>query len=319
MYTAAELGLPDLLQNGSQSVKALAAATRTHEPSLRRLMRALGAMGVVMLEADGRFALTRLGAALRSTAPDHLRLQARVQLSEPRWRPWGCLVDSIRTGEAAFKQVFGVSDWEYGATNPRFGGLFDEWMSALSQRHAQAILAAYDFSRFGTLVDVGGGHGHLLRAILNDTPGLCGVLFDQQHVIEHAAEYLSEAGTTGRYRAIGGSFFDAVPRGGNAYLLKSVIHDWDDEHALAILCNVRAAMSAEGTLLLVEQILPDRQVVEVSQAIADLNMLVLMQGKERTWAEFSALIETAGFRLTRVLPTDSEMSILEGKRLVGTS
>jgi len=316
IHAAAELALPDLIEGGSRSIEALAEATCTHEPSLRRLMRALAAVGVVMLEADGRFALTPLGATLRSAAPDHVRLQARVQLSEPRWRPWGCLVDSIRTGEAAFKQVFGVSDWEYGATNPRFGGLFDEWMSAMSQRHMEAILAAYDFSRFETLIDVGGGHGHLLEAILRATPGLRGVLFDQQHVIQRAVEGLTEAGTTGRYGAVGGSFFDAVPRGGDAYLLKSIIHDWDDQHALAILRNVSAALPSGGTLLLIEQVLPERYVLEISQAIADLNMLVLEQGQERTRAEFSALFAAAGLGLTRVLPTDSEMSILEGKHLV---
>jgi len=237
--------------------------------------------------------------------------------SESRWRPWGCLVDSIRTGEAAFSQVFGMSDWEYATTNPGFGELFDDWMSALSQRHEEVILAAYDFSRFDTLVDVGGGHGHLLGAILRATPRLSGVLFDQQHVLQRAVECLPEAHASGRCRAVGGSFFDAIPRGGDAYLLKSIIHDWDDEHALAILRNVHMAMPTGGTLVLIEQILPECQVLGVSQAIADLNMLVLMQGKERTRAEFSALLETAGFRLARVLSTDSEMSILEGKRRVG--
>ena len=191
MYAAAELALPDLLQRGSQSVEALAEATRTHEPSLRRLLRALAAVGVVIREADGRFAVTPLGATLRSSAPEHMWLQACVQLSESRWRPWGSLVDSIRTGEAAFQHLFGTSAWEYGATNSGFGARFDDWMSALSQRHTDAVLDAYDFSRFGTLVDVGGGHGDLLGAILRATPTLDGVLFDQQHVMLRAVERLA--------------------------------------------------------------------------------------------------------------------------------
>ena len=206
-----------------------------------------------------------------------------------------------------------MSDWEYATTNPGFGELFDDWMSALSQRQEEVILAAYDFSRFGTLVDVGGGHGRLLGAILRATPR-CPVFFSISSTSCSAqSRVCRRLASTAGYRAVGGSFFDAIPRGGDAYLLKSIIHDWDDEHALAILRNVHAAMPAGGTLLLIEQILPESRVLDVSQAIADLNMLVLMQGKERTRAEFSALLESAGFRLARVLSTDSEMSILEGK------
>jgi hypothetical protein len=314
IYVVAELGLPDLLQDGPRSVEDLARATHTHEPSLCRLMRALAALGVVMFAPDGQIALTSLGNALRSETHHQVHLQARVQLGEPCWRPWGQLIDSVRTGESAFQHMFGMSKWEYDASHPQFSALFNGWMSAISQHHQEAILAAYDFSHFGTLVDVGGGHGQLLQAILRVTPRLRGVLFDQPHVVQGAMELLSGAGLTGRYRTAGGNFFDAVTPGADAYILKFIIHDWDDEHALAILRNVHEAMAPGGTILLIEQILSEDGSLEISEAIADLNMLVMLQGKERTQTEFQALIEAAGFLRMRLVATDSGVRIIEGKR-----
>lgn len=313
---AAELGIPDRLKDGPRTSDELAVATSTHAPSLHRLLQALAALGLVSAETAG-YALTPLGSALRSDRPERLDLFARYTGHDSVWRTWGHLLRSIRTGEAAFPDVFGMQMWEYREQNPAFGQLFDEWMTAGSLRRQDAILSAYDFSRFRTLVDVAGGHGQLLGAVLQRYPGLKGILFDQPHVVAGAAETLAGLGVQDRCTTIAGSFFEAVPSGGDAYMLKFILHDWDDDQAVAILQTVSRALTPDATLLAIDRVLPADGAPDPNVAMMDLHMLVSFAGKERTEREFRSLYDRAGFRLTRVVKTASDVSLIEGVRTEG--
>ena len=312
MYAMVELGLPDLLADGPRSTDELATATGAHAPSLYRLLRALAAAGLVTQEPEQRFTLTARGAVLQSNAAGGLHAQVRVQLSETRWRSWGNLLTSVQTGRSAFRETFGMSGWEHQAQHPELAALFNEFMSRLTTLQQTAIVSAYDFSRFGTVVDVGGGHGELLGAILRANPSTRGILFDQPDVVAGAGGIREQADIRERCTVVGGSFFEAIPSGGDAYVLKSIIHDWDDESAHAILRTVRRAMETSGTLLLMDWVLPEDRALNLGEAIADLNMLVLLEGKERTASEFAALLDATGFRLERVVRTGSNISIVEG-------
>ena len=309
----AELGIPDLLRAGPRTGEELAEATGTHAPSLHRLMRALAALGLVSTETAG-YALTPLGSALRSDRPERLDLMARYFGHDSVWRTWGHLLHSIQTGEAAFPHVFGMPAWTYREQNPEFGALFDEWMTAGSKRRQDAILAAYDFSRFHTVVDVAGGHGQLLGVILQRYPEMRGILFDQPHVVDGAAATLAALGVQDRYTTVAGSFFDTVPTGGDAYLLKFILHDWGDDQAVAILQTVSRAMTPGSTLLAIDRVLPSDDAPGIDAATIDLHMLVSFAGKERTEHEFRSLFDRAGFRLTRILKTASDVSLIEGVR-----
>jgi hypothetical protein len=310
---AAELGIPDLLKDGPLTGGELAEATGTHAPSLHRLMRALAALGLVSMERGG-YVLTPLGSALRSDEPERLDLFARYVGHDSNWRTWGHLLHSIQTGKAAFPDLFGMSAWEYREQDPDFGHLFDEMMTVGSERRQDTILWVYDFSKFRTVVDIAGGHGQLLGALLQRYPGLRGILFDQSHVVAGAVGTLEGLGVQDRCATIAGSFFDTAPTGGDAYMLKFILHDWDDDHALAILQTMSRAMTSGTTLLVVERVLPEVGVPQVNAAVMDLHMLVSFAGKERTEREFRSLFERAGFRLTRVLKTASDVSLVEGVR-----
>jgi hypothetical protein len=312
---AAELGLADLLAGGPRSVEDLVAATGAHAPSLARLVQALAALGFVVEADGGRVELTPLGAPLRSDVPGSVRDAARFLAGEWIWRAWGDLLHSVRTGEPAFDRIFGMSNFEYWEHNSEAGAIHDAFFRGMSRATNAPIVAAYDFSRFGTVVDVGGSTGALLAAILQAHPGVRGILFDLPHVVAGAGPVLAEAGVKDRCAVIGGSFFDPVPASGDAYLLKYVIHDWDDERAAAILRRCREAMGPDDRLLLIEQVLPER--IEAGAAarqavMSDLNMLVLTPGgRERTEREFRALLGGAGFELRAAIATASPFVILE--------
>jgi len=231
------------------------------------------------------------------------------------WRTWGGLLHSVRTGEPAFDHVFGMSNFEYWAHDAEAGATHDAYFRAMARTTSAPLVAAYDFSRFGTVVDVGGSAGALLAAILQAHPGVRGVLFDLPHVVAGAAAVLTEAGVADRCAVVGGTFFESVPAGGDAYLLKYVIHDWDDARAVAILRRCREVTAPESVLLLIEQVLPERlEAGAAAQRVArlDLQMLVLTPGgRERTEGEFRALLREAAFELRAVLPTASPFHILE--------
>jgi O-methyltransferase domain/Dimerisation domain len=301
IHVAAVLGIADLLADGPRSSDELAAATETDQRALYRLLRALAAFGLFEEDEQRRFSLTELGDPLRTDAPESVAGWAAFVGRRNIRDAWSSLLESIRTGENAFKLAHGISVWEYRAQNREEGEIFDRAMASSTQVVTRSLIEAYDFGRFGTIVDVGGGNGSLLRALLAEYPGLNGVLFDQPHVVEGVD--LGERG-----RVVAGSFFESVPEGGDAYLLKWIIHDWEDQEALAILRTVRRN---PGILLVVERIVdPPNEGPETK--LGDLNMLVGPGGQERTLEEFEALFEAAGYELAGDTPTESGMHVLEG-------
>jgi hypothetical protein len=310
VYAAAKLGIPDLLQAGARTPADLAAATGTHARSLYRLLRALASFGLFVEKPDGTFALTPLGAGLTSAAPGSQRAVA-ILAGEEQHRAWGEILYSLRTGKPAFEHVYGQPLFAYLAEHPEQARTFDAAMTGVHGPETRAMLNAYSLSGVRTLVDVGGGNGSTLCGVLARYPGLKGVLFDRPDVVERARANLDAAGLADRCTTVGGSFFESVPPGGDAYLLRRVIHDWDDEQALAILRNCRKAMTASARLLVVESVIPPGNNPSFGKLL-DLVMLVMPGGLERTEAEYRQLYRDAGFRLTRVVPTDHEVSVIEG-------
>ncbi len=312
IHVAATLGIADLLEEGPRSAEDLARATGTHAPTLYRLLRALASVGVFVEETDGgRFGSTPVGEYLRTDAPGSLRGWA-TYIGQPSFRTsWGHLLHSVRTGEPAFPELHETNLWEYLTAHPEESAIFDAAMTGLSAGVVEAVVQSYDFSEIDVLVDVGGGEGRILTAILATNPVLRGILFDQPHVVAGAEDLLARAGVADRCEVVSGSFFEAVPGGADAYLLKSIIHDWDDAAAIEILRKCRAAIAETGKLLLVEFVIrpgnePDRA------KFSDLNMLVLLGGRERTADDFERLYAEAGFRLTDIIRTGTPFYIIEG-------
>ena len=316
IHVAARLGVADHLQDGAKTSEELATATGTHAPSLRRLLRALTCVGVLVEADPGLFALTPLGASLRSEAPDSARSLAMLFCDDSVWRSWGDLYHSVKTGETAFERIVGMGSFEYFARNPELSATFNEAMAEDTRNVAPGVVAGYDFSLFGTLVDVGGGSGTLIAAILKATPGLRGILFDTPAGIRAAPRNLNDSEIAYRCRVVAGDFFESVPGGGDAYILKSVIHDWNDERAADILRNCRGAMPRHGRLLLVEPVLPARvESAEITGVVmSDLNMLVCAGGRERTETEFRELFAATGFEVTGITPTlgTTNYRVIEG-------
>jgi hypothetical protein len=312
LYVAAKLGIADLLADGPRSAEALATSTETHAPSLRRVLRLLAASGVLFEDEQGRFALTPVGAALRS-GPGSFR--AAVQLfAGPMIRSsWSDLLNSVRTGETAFPRVFGTDVFGYLEKHPEEAAVFDEAMAAFTASTSVAVAAAYDFSAMRSVIDLGGGEGALLVGVLRANPTLRGTVFDQPRVSERARRKIAEAALADRCDFEGGDFFEAVPSGHDAYLLKHVIHDWDDDHALRILRTCRKAMAPTAKLLIIEGVYPPRITGPEMRGPAanDVNMLVTTGGRQRSEAEFRELYGAAGFELTRIVPTPV-VSIIEG-------
>ncbi|MBA2446401.1 MAG: methyltransferase [Chloroflexi bacterium] len=306
----AKLGTADALADGPKGVDELAVAANAHAPALYRILRALASVGIFAEEEDGRFCLTPLAEPLRSDAPGSVRSFAIMLGEEWSWRPWGQLLQSVTTGQPAFEHTYGTGIFAYLADRPDAGAIFDAAMTSRSGPDADAVTAAYDFSAFRTVVDVGGGRGALLAAILRTNPDVRGILFDQAHVIPGARQYLDAAGLGQRCELVAGDFFASVVAGGDTYVLKWIVHDWDDERALRILERCHRAMPATGRLLLVETVIPPGNDPS-SGKLADLAMLVWTGGQERTEAEYRALLAAAGFELTKVVPTRSSLSVVE--------
>jgi hypothetical protein len=311
IYVAATLGIADLLEDGPRSVDKLAEATGTHAPTLYRLLRTLASVGVFAEESDGQFGSTPLAEYLRTNAPRSLRAWAMQCGQRYLWASWGHLLHSVRTGEPAFPELYGTTVWEYRTAHPEEDAVFNAAMTALSAGVVEAIVQSYDFSGMGLLIDVGGGEGVLLAAILAANPTLRGVLFDQSHVLTGAKDLLERAGVADRCQLVSGSFFEAVPEGADAHLLKSVVHDWDDTATLKILRACRAAIADTGRLLVVEPIIRAGNEPDPAK-FSDLNMLVMLGGQERTAEDFERLYAEAGYRLTDIIHTGSSMSIIEG-------
>jgi O-methyltransferase domain/Dimerisation domain len=317
LYVATRIGLPDLLAGRPASAEDLARDTGSHAPSLRRLLRALACYGVFSELDDGRFALGSLGASLRTDAPDSVRALVLMWGDEDFWRTWAELEHCVRTGRTAAEHLFGADDaFRRYAADARFGAVFNAGMTVLSATTAAAVVAGYDFSGAGSIVDVGGGHGHLIAAILRANPDLRGVLMDLPSVIEGAPPLLAEAGVAGRCELVGGDMFAGIPPGGGLYLLSRVLDSFDDARATAILENCRRAMGERGRLLLIEPVLPHRIEAAAVPAIQsdmlmDLNMLVRTGGRERTEAQYRAFLASAGLRLERTVATRAPVSLVE--------
>jgi hypothetical protein len=312
VYVAVRLGIPDVLADDPQNANELATRTKAHAPTLSRLMRALTALGLSEEDTEGRYSLTPQGELLRDV-PGSLRLPVLFAVGDWYWRAWGELLHTVQTGEPAFEFVWGRNAFEFWRENHEAGDVHDRAMATLTSYATAAVLAVYDFSRFRSVVDVGGGTGTLLAAILHEHTDLRGVLFDLAHVLERAPEVLSAAGVEDRCELSAGSFFEGVPGGHDAYLLKWILHDWDDARSIAILRACRVAMGGHGTLIVVERVLGDRATpTELDHYRADLLMAIATPGgKERTQREFEVLFDASGFRLTSVLPMRSPMSVIE--------
>ncbi|MDB5391288.1 MAG: methylase RsmC [Planctomycetaceae bacterium] len=310
VYVAAKLDLAGLIKDGSKNADELAQATSTHAHSLYRLLRMLASLGVLAEDSASRFSLTAVGQCLRENVPGSQRALA-LMAGEEHYQSWGDLMYSIQTGLPAFDKLYGQPIFDWLSQHPEQAAIFDQAMVSVHGRETAAMLDAYDFKGIKTLADVGGGNGSLLMATLQRNPHLRGMLYDLPGVIERATPQFEAAGLTSRCRLISGSFFEAIPTGADAYLMRHIIHDWTDEQCLTILRHIHKAMPADGRLLVVESVIPPGNDPFFGKQL-DLNMLVIPGGQERTAAEYEQLFAAAGFKLARIVPTTTEISIVEG-------
>ena len=313
LHVVAVLGIADLLIEGPRDGPDLARATGAHGPSLYRVLRMLAGIGVFAEDADARFALTPLGATLRSDVTDSVRDRALFYGAPEMWPVWGDLRAAVMTGCSAFEHTHGQPFYDYLVEHPGVGAPFNRYMTTTSLQHNAGVLAAYDFAAVGTLVDVGGGHGATLAAVLQRYPALRGVLLDRPDVAGRGG-VLEAAGVAGRCTVVGGDMLAGVPGGGDAYLVKWVLMDRPDDVAVRLLRNCAAAMGEGGRVVVVEMVMPPGGEPSFSK-LMDVQMLLLFGGgRIRTEAEFRDLFAAAGLRLTRVIPTPSPNSIIEGVR-----
>ena len=314
IYVAAKLGIADLLRDGAKSSEELATLTSVDATSLYRILRALSSIGIFS-EGDNRlFELTPMAQYLRSDIPESLNAMAIMMGGEPwHWQPWGDILYSVKTGKPAFDHVFKMPIFPYLGQNPEAAAIFDACMTSFTTRDSIEIVTNYDFSSIHTLVDVGGGHGKLLAHILESNPNLQGILYDLPAVVAGASQHLDKFGL--RTSVVSGSFFESVPSGGDAYIMKHIIHDWDDEKAIAILKNCHQVMPENGKLLVVEDVIPPANQPSIGKLI-DLEMLLMTSGgRERTETEFRELLAAAGFQLTRIVPVGVSANIIEGMKI----
>jgi C-methyltransferase len=309
---AAQLGVADALADGPLPIDQLAARVDADADALRRLLRALISRGVFRYRRDGRYELNSLADTLRSDAPASMKAAARFYGSQEQRERWTLLVDSVRTGTSVVPALRGKSSFDYFADEPELAELFNQTMTSVSEMTDATVVAGYDFGAYPTIVDVGGGHGPLLAAILAAAPASRGVLYDLPLVVSNAPSLLREQGIADRVVIAEGSFFDSVPGDGDAYVLKNIIHDWPDDKAVQILRNVRAAAGPRTTVLLVEFVIPNHN-REFPGKWVDLEMMLNLGARERTAAEYRDLLSQAGFRMTRVVQTASPLSVVEAR------
>ena len=309
IYVAAKLGIADALAAGPKSADALAAETGTHPRALYRLLRALASLGIFAEDDGCRFTLTPMAECLRSGVPGSVRSLC-VMRGDWQYEAWGQLLHTVRTGEPGFEKVFGQPLFDHLTAHPEKGAIFDDAMTGVHGRETAAMLDAYDFSGFGVLADIGCGNGEVLTSVLNRYPETRGVFFDLPAVIERTRANVEAAGLSARCEVVAGDFFATVPAGADAYLLRHIIHDWDDEESVTILRNCRRASAGRGKLLLVEGVVPPGNGPSLSKFF-DLAMMVLPGGMERTEAEYRDLLARGGFALRRIVPTATWVSVIE--------
>ncbi len=313
LHVAATLGIADLLANGPRTTGELAASCRCRAEELYRILRALSNLGIVKELADRRFELGSLGEHLRTDSQGSLRALAALYGERWIWNAYGNLVHSVRTGEPAFDATHGKRFFEYLQEDENAARSFNAAMTSYSEQEIGAVTAAYDFSRFRTIADIGGGHGRLLGAMLRANRNAHGILFDLPAVCSGAQQTLEQTGVADRVTVVSGDFFEEVPRAAQLYVMKSIIHDWDDDAALHILANCRAAMAGDSRLLLVERVVGEPNEADEAK-LFDISMLAMLGGRERTIDEYRALLQSAGLRMTRTLSTASPHSLIEAAR-----
>jgi len=310
LYAAAKLGLADHLAGEPMSAEDLAPAVGVQAEPLYRLMRALAGEGVFAEDEHRRFSLTPMAELLRSDAAGSKQAMA-IMLGEEHHAAWGQIIYSLQTGKPAFDHVYGQPIFDYLASHPEAARVFDAAMTAVHGSETAQMLSAYDFSGCKTLADIGGGNGSLITMVLQKHPQLKGILYDIDHVVARAKPRLEAAGVADRCQIVAGNFFDSVPSGADTYLMRHIIHDWDEARCIKILKNVRAVLPAGGKLLLIEAVVPTGNEPSFGK-LMDINMMVLPGGKERTADEYRALYVAAGFKLSRIVPTAGVMSLIEG-------
>ncbi len=311
IYVAAKLGIADLLKDGSKSIDELASKVGAHPRALYRVLRALASIGIFAEVGDRQFELTALAEPLQDRVPGSMRARAILFGEEVRWKPWGDLLNCVKTGDTPFNRVFGMRPWEYRSKNAEAGTNFNKNMAAATVRTANAVIEAYDFSGVNKVVDLAGGRGALIAAILKRFPHVKGVLTDLPNVANEAKAFIETAGLEDRCEIVSGDYFESVPPGGDIYILKSVIEDEQDDGAVDLLKNCRRAMGNHARLLIVDTIMSPHGSPSPAN-VYDVHMLVIAGGLLRTEEEFGALFEKAGFKVNRILPTRSELSIIEG-------
>jgi hypothetical protein len=313
LHVATVLGVPDLLASGPRSSDELAAETDADTDALYRLLRALAAVGVLHEEEGRRFSLTQVGDGLRSDAEVPIAGWAAMIGRDYYWRAWGALLHSIRTGENAFRHVHGTDPWTYRTAHAEEATIFDRAMADLTRRSHGSVFAAYDFGRFGTVVDVGGGNGALLAALLPRHADMRGILLDLPHAVEAAASVFASAGIADRTSAVAGDFFASVPEGGDAYVLRAILHDWEDDDAVAILSSCRRAMGPDARVVVIERDLGPANALPDAK-LSDLNMLVAPGGRERTITEYGDLLARAGLELEESHEAGFGLHVIVGHR-----
>jgi hypothetical protein len=309
---AAKLGIADRMAAGTTTTDGLAAELNANSSSLRRFLRALASFGIVAESRPDQWRLTAGGELFRGDAPASVRDLARLFARREHAASWLALEHSVLTGTSAFEHVHGMDGWSYFRENPEAGAAFNAGMSSIASSIHQAIAGAYDFSGIRLLVDVGGGHGRLMARILERFPTLHGIVYDMPHVVEGTGPYLAASGLADRCEAVAGNFFEGVPRGGDAYILTAILHDWDDEACVKILGNCRRALAPGGRMLIGDFVLKPVNEPDIGTMV-DLEMLVATHsGRERTEPEFRELLRRSGFRLNRIVPLPSGNSLVEG-------
>lgn len=310
VYAAVKLGLPETMGAGRWTAEQLAPALEASPPHLFRFLRALCVLGICEEAPDRGFTLAPLGRSLLPGAPARLREKA-VLTVEQYWQPWARLVHSLKTGQPAFDHVFGTDVWDWRRTNAAQGALFDAYFAPETAEQAKSIVAAPAFATARVVADIGGGDGALLAAVLEAHPHVAGILLDRPQTIERARARFQSPTFAGRVRLVAGDFTTGIPVEADLYLLKHVLHDWNDAECRTILANCRAAVPGGARLLVIEQLLPGRAADDPQAVMLDLHMMVVTGGRERSLDEFQALLAQSGFAVSGVIPAACGVSVIE--------
>lgn len=310
IHVAAKLRLADHVKDAPQTADTLAMLTGTQPQALYRLLRALSSVGIFEEDADSRFGLTPMAECLLDMHGSQRAVA--LMMGDEHYRSWGELLYCVQTGKPGFDHVYGKPIFDWLSEHPEEAKIFDAAMTGFHGPETQAMIEAYDYAGINMLVDVGGGNGTVISAVLKKNPAMNGILYDLPNVIDRAKKNLADAGLASRCETIAGSFFESAPAGGDAYQMRHIIHDWTDEQCHTILTHIRKVIPKSGKLLVIEMVIKPRNEPQPAKWL-DLNMLVLPGGKERTEAEYRVMYAKAGFELTRIVPTPTEVSVIEGK------